>query len=136
VRKWLLVMALSVGLGLILLVWLGMEDAREAALLDARVQDAEDRFGQAFDRRCRLIRNGAPEWEIMQARVEEGHAWGSSKPSATRSSGVRIGSRSSGPGPPASARRSTAAPAGEALRGPRAWTPLSCPAASHTEWNG
>jgi hypothetical protein len=42
-RKWLLTFLLCVGFGLLLLAWLATEDARQAALLDIRVLEAENR---------------------------------------------------------------------------------------------
>jgi hypothetical protein len=52
-----------------------VEDARQAALLDARVRDAENRVEQTLRRERRLIRDGAPGEQIIQAQLEEQEAW-------------------------------------------------------------
>jgi hypothetical protein len=76
VRKWLLVLSVCLGLGLVVTVWLGVEDARQAprraALLDARIREAEGRAAQARERSIRLVQlvrdgeDGEPEEEIAE----------------------------------------------------------------------
>jgi hypothetical protein len=73
-RKWL-ILALCVVLGLVVVVWFAVQDARQAALLDARARDAENRVEQTLRRERRLIRDGAPSDQIMQAHLEEQDAW-------------------------------------------------------------
>jgi hypothetical protein len=58
-----------------LLVWFAAEDARQAALLDARVQAAEVRVYQTESRMFRLIQDGAPVEEVVQAYQENKEAW-------------------------------------------------------------
>jgi hypothetical protein len=75
-KKWLIV-ALGAGLAMVaLLVWLGVEDARQAALLDAREREAEIRFARATDRLKCLVGDGAPAEEVRQADLEVYRAWG------------------------------------------------------------
>jgi len=73
-RKWLLTLAVCVGLGLVTVVWLGVDDARQAALLDARAREAEDRFYQALAWKVRLIEDDAPEAQVFQAELESRRA--------------------------------------------------------------
>jgi uncharacterized protein YdbL (DUF1318 family) len=66
-RKWL-ILALCAGLALVaLLVWLGVEDARQAALLEARTKQGHGRVGELAERYYRLVREGAPSDEVYQA---------------------------------------------------------------------
>jgi hypothetical protein len=74
VRKWLLILAVCVGLGLALAVGLGVVDAWQAGRLEARIRDAEERLTQASDRSLRLHHNGAPLEELFQADQEEREA--------------------------------------------------------------
>jgi hypothetical protein len=74
VRKWLLTAAVCVGLGLALVVGLGVGDAWQAARLEARTRDAEERLRQTSDRSYRLHHNGAPLEELFQADQEEREA--------------------------------------------------------------
>jgi hypothetical protein len=72
-QKWLvltLVAALATLAVVALLVWCVAKDARQAALLDARVQQAEDRVTQARDRYGRLRQDKAPAEEVRQAERE------------------------------------------------------------------
>jgi hypothetical protein len=77
-KKWLVLplgaalTALAVGA---FLVWCVAKDARQSALLDARVRAADDRVEQALHRRGRLVRDGAPRREVAQAYQEEDEAW-------------------------------------------------------------
>jgi hypothetical protein len=73
-RKWLLVLAGVFGLGTAVIVWLGVGDARQAALLDARVREAEGRAHGAEERERSLLRGGAPAEEVAQAHAEERQA--------------------------------------------------------------
>jgi hypothetical protein len=78
VRKWVilpLVTALAALAVLALLVWLGVEDARQAALLDARVREAEGRVQQTASRIFRFVQDGGPEEEVVQAFHENIEAW-------------------------------------------------------------
>jgi hypothetical protein len=68
VRKWLLILAVCVGLGLILLVRLAAEDARQAALLDARVREAENRFWMSHV--VRRASDGATAEELRHDQQE------------------------------------------------------------------
>jgi hypothetical protein len=74
VRKWLHTLALIVGLGLTLVVGLGVEDARQAAWLDAREEEAADRFVRALSRQNWLDHHGAPAEEVRPADLEVGQA--------------------------------------------------------------
>jgi hypothetical protein len=70
VRKWLLALPLCVGLALVaLLVWFGVEDAGQAALLDAREQEASARLDDLKARARQVVRAGAPEDDLTQTRV-------------------------------------------------------------------
>jgi hypothetical protein len=73
-RKWLLTLAACVGLGLALVVGLGAGDAWQAARLEARTRDAEERVRQTSDRSHRLHQNGAPLEELFQADQEDREA--------------------------------------------------------------
>jgi hypothetical protein len=71
VRKKWLILALCATLAVVVfLVWSAAEDARQAALLDARVRQAEDRVTQAHDRFGRLYQDKAPAEEVHQAERE------------------------------------------------------------------
>jgi uncharacterized protein HemX len=74
VRKWLLVLAVVVALGLALVTWLGVEDerqaARQAAILHAREQEAVQRERRAFETR---VRARTPE-EVSRAIQEQKEA--------------------------------------------------------------
>jgi hypothetical protein len=73
-KKWLtlpLGTALATLAVVALLVWLAAEDAHQAALLDARVRAAEDRVAQTSRRSRQLVRDGAPEEEVVQACQED-----------------------------------------------------------------
>jgi hypothetical protein len=75
-KKWL-ILPVCAGLALMaLVVWLGAEDARQAALLDAREREAEIRFARATDRFKCLVGDGAPAEEVRQADLEVYRAWG------------------------------------------------------------
>jgi hypothetical protein len=72
-RKWLILplgAALAALAVVAFLVWLGVEDARQAALLDARVREADFRVMQAHDRYGRLRQDKAPAEEVRQAERE------------------------------------------------------------------
>ena len=69
-RKWLLMLALVVGLGTAVIVWLGVEDAWQAALLDARVRAASDRYEMLLHSEFALGSYGAPRNEVTQAHIE------------------------------------------------------------------
>jgi hypothetical protein len=79
-KKWL-VLPLGAALAILavvaLLGWFAAEDARQEALLDARIRDAKERGERAFDREeraldrfNRLVRDGAPAEEVGQARAD------------------------------------------------------------------
>jgi hypothetical protein len=71
VRKKWLILALGAALAVVaILVWLGAEDARQAALLDAREREAEIRVARAFARVKVLAIDGAPAEEVGQADLE------------------------------------------------------------------
>jgi hypothetical protein len=76
-KKWL-VLPLGAALATLavvaLLVGFAAEDARQAALLDARVRDAEERYMQTSDHTGGLHQNGAPLEELYQADWEEHEA--------------------------------------------------------------
>jgi hypothetical protein len=57
-----------------LLVWFAAEDARQADLLDARIQEAKFQDSQALDRVKVLINDGAPVEEVRQAELERSQA--------------------------------------------------------------
>jgi hypothetical protein len=74
VRKWL-VLPLCAGLAVVaLLVWFTVDDARQAALLNARVRDAENRFEETLRRELRLFQDGAPVEQTTQAYREANEA--------------------------------------------------------------
>ena len=69
-KKWLILPACATLAALAvvaLLVRFAAEDARQAALLDARVQDAENRFEGTLRRELRLFQDGAPAEQTRQA---------------------------------------------------------------------
>jgi hypothetical protein len=69
-KKWHIV-ALCAGLAVVvLLVWLGVEDARRGALLGARAREAHSRVHELIQGEERLRQEGAPEREINQVRQE------------------------------------------------------------------
>jgi hypothetical protein len=71
VRKEWHFVALCVGLALVaVLVWLGVEDARRGALVDARAREAHSRVHDLIQGEERLRQEGAPEREINQVRQE------------------------------------------------------------------
>jgi hypothetical protein len=53
-----------------LLAWFAAEDARQAALLDARVGEARERAEQALDLMNQLEQNRAPAAEVRRADEE------------------------------------------------------------------
>jgi hypothetical protein len=57
-------------LALNVVVWLAAEDARQAALLDAREQEVTDRLMQALSRQDRLDQDGEPTEEVRRANGE------------------------------------------------------------------
>jgi hypothetical protein len=57
-----------------LLVWFAAEEARQAALLDAREREAESRTMRAYHRTERLIQDEAPGEKINQAFQESSKA--------------------------------------------------------------
>jgi hypothetical protein len=63
-----------VGLGLTLVVGLGVEDARQAAWLDAREEEAADRLARALAWQNRLDHHGATTDEVHQADLEAGQS--------------------------------------------------------------
>jgi hypothetical protein len=66
VKKWPLILALCAGLALLaLLVWLAVDDARQAALLDARIRQVQERALQASARVNQLPQDGAPAEEVL-----------------------------------------------------------------------
>ena len=67
-------LAVFLGLGLAFVAWLEVEDARQAATLDARIQNAAKRVIQIDDQRLRLVQNGAPAGEVAQASREVSEA--------------------------------------------------------------
>jgi hypothetical protein len=67
VKKWLLIMALCFGLGLVLVVGFAAEDARQAGLLDTRIEQGCTRVEELEDRQLRLVTEGAPADEVNQA---------------------------------------------------------------------
>jgi hypothetical protein len=73
-KKWLLTLAVCVGLGLALVVGLGVDDAWQAARLEARTRDAEEWARQTSERSRLLHQNGAPLEELFQADQEEREA--------------------------------------------------------------
>ena len=76
-RKWFILplgAALATLAVVALLVWLAAEDARQAALLDARVREAQERAWQASVRASQLDQDGAPAEEVRQAGVERQRA--------------------------------------------------------------
>jgi uncharacterized protein HemX len=68
-RKWLLALAVCVGLGLVVVVWLAAEDARQADLLDDRIEQGYARVDELEDRELRLVTEGAPAEEVHQAAL-------------------------------------------------------------------
>jgi hypothetical protein len=73
-RKWFILplgTALATLAVVALLVWLAAEDAHQAALLDARIRAAEDRVARTSRRSRQLVRDGAPEEEVVQACQED-----------------------------------------------------------------
>jgi hypothetical protein len=76
----LLILAVCVGLGLVVVVWLGVDDARQTALLDARVQHARIRALGLQGRWERLMQDGAPEEEVVQAARDADRAWEEAEP--------------------------------------------------------
>jgi hypothetical protein len=82
-KKWLLTFVLCVGFGLLLLAWLATEDARQAALLDIRVLEAENRalrlrsrlLWESQQEGIRPIESRVPEWNREQAAREIDEAW-------------------------------------------------------------
>jgi hypothetical protein len=76
-RKWL-VLPLGAALATLavvaLLVWFAAEDARQAALLDARIREAQERASQASVRVNQLDQDGAPAEELLQAVLERQQA--------------------------------------------------------------
>jgi hypothetical protein len=74
VRKRLLALPVCAGLALVaLLVWFTADDARQAAILDARVRQAEARVNETEDLIWEAVRRDAPrdeqEVELMKADV-------------------------------------------------------------------
>jgi hypothetical protein len=69
-RKWLILTLCAALAVAALLIWLAVEDARQAALLDASEREAELRAGRAFARVQVLTRDGAPAEEVRQAELE------------------------------------------------------------------
>jgi hypothetical protein len=77
-RKWLILplgAALATLAVVAFLAWLAAEDARQAALLEAREREAKDRMEQALARDRRLRGEGAPTEEVLRADWEAGEAW-------------------------------------------------------------
>jgi hypothetical protein len=75
VRKWL-ILPVCAGLAVVaLLVWSGVEDARQAALLDARFQHAQSRALNLDGRLERLRQDRAPAWEVEEAERDSHEAW-------------------------------------------------------------
>jgi hypothetical protein len=71
VRKQWLILPLGAAVATLavvaLLVWLGAEDARQAALLDDRIEQEYARVNDLEDRELRLVTEGAPAEEVRQA---------------------------------------------------------------------
>jgi hypothetical protein len=74
-RRALILLALVAGLGLALAVGFGVEDARQAALLDARIHAADTRVSLLIRDERQLVRDGAPEDRYVQLHREEEEAW-------------------------------------------------------------
>jgi hypothetical protein len=76
-RKWLLLLAVFITLGTAVIVWLGVEDARQADLLDAQVRRASDRLNQADDRflraHARMVVEGDAD-DLLRAEAEQAEA--------------------------------------------------------------
>jgi cell division protein FtsB len=69
VRKWL-ILALCAALALVVvLAWFAAEDARQAALLDARIEQGYARVEELEDRQLRLVSEGAPAEEVSRAAL-------------------------------------------------------------------
>jgi hypothetical protein len=72
-KKWLVLPLIAVLATLAVaafLAWCVAEDARQAALLDARVRGAWERAVQASDRAGRLRQDKAPAEEVQQSERE------------------------------------------------------------------
>jgi hypothetical protein len=70
VRKKWLILTLGAGRALVaLLVGLAAEDARQAALLDDRIEQGYARVDKLADRQLRLVTEGAPAEEVHQAAL-------------------------------------------------------------------
>jgi hypothetical protein len=85
VRKMPYTLALIVGLGLTLVVGLGVEDARQAAWLDAREEEADDGLVWALSRQNWLDLHDAPTEEVRPADLAVGQASGGTRPPSRRS---------------------------------------------------
>jgi hypothetical protein len=70
----LLAPALVAGFGLAFPVGFAVEDAREAATLDARIQDAKGRARETLGREEWLVRCNAPDEGVLQAQWERREA--------------------------------------------------------------
>jgi hypothetical protein len=73
-RKFLLLPALVIGLGMALLVWAEVRGARQAALFDARFRQAQDRLYQAKLRLYWAERHQSAD-DIERARKDSEEAW-------------------------------------------------------------
>jgi hypothetical protein len=69
-KKWLILALVGAFAAVALLVWLGVQDARQEALLDSRVREAENRFEETLRRELRLFQDGAPVEQTTPAYRE------------------------------------------------------------------
>jgi hypothetical protein len=74
-RRALILLALVAGLGLVLAAGFGVEDARQSALLDARIHAADTRVSLLIRSEHQLVRDGAAEDRYVQLGREEEEAW-------------------------------------------------------------
>jgi hypothetical protein len=71
VKKWLILTVCAALVVAALLVWFGVEDARQAALLDGRIEEAAARVRRLEGREPELLIGGAPVEDVMTAHIEE-----------------------------------------------------------------
>src|SRR5262249_4493734 len=74
-RKWLILTLGAALAAAALLVWLGVEDARQATLLEIQKLQAVSRGLRAETQLERLTRDGATEEEVAESAQEADEAW-------------------------------------------------------------